>query len=92
MGNVEVYIFGQKYVIKGNDESPEYLVQLAEFVNGKLKEVYAVAPNTTPLKAAIIAALNISDELHKAKKHNNSISQSIKNMEEKADTIIRLFE
>jgi cell division protein ZapA len=92
MGNVEVHILGQKYLIKGDDESPEYLVQLAEFVNGRLKEVYSTAPNITPLKAAILAALNISDELHKMKKDHRSMSQSIKNIEDKADTIIRLFD
>ncbi|MGD0283829.1 MAG: cell division protein ZapA [Dissulfurispiraceae bacterium] len=92
MGNVEVHILGQRYIIKGDSEASEYLVQLAEFVDGKLKEVYAAAPHMTPLKAAILAALNISDELHKIKKDHKSMSQSIKTIEDKADTIIRLFD
>ena len=92
MGKVEVHILGQKYLIKGDNESPEYLVQLAEFVEGKLKEVYATAPNITPLKAVILAAFNISDELHKIKKDHKSISQSIRSIEDKADTIIKLFD
>ncbi len=91
MGNVEVHILGQKYIIKG-DESPEYLMQLAEFVEEKLREVYATAPRITPLKAAILTALNISDELHKIKKDHKSISQSIKSIEDKADSIIKLFD
>ncbi|MBF0558145.1 MAG: cell division protein ZapA [Nitrospirae bacterium] len=92
MGNVEVHILGQRYIIKGDTESPEYLIQLAEFVDGKLKEVYSTAPHITPLKAAILAALNIADELHKIKKDHRTISQSIRTIEDKADTIIKLFE
>jgi cell division protein ZapA len=92
MGNVEVHILGQRYIIKGDNESSEYLLHLAGFVDEKLKEVYATAPHITPLKAAILAALNIADELHKVKKDNKTISQSIKSIEDKADTIIRLFD
>ncbi len=92
MGNVEVHILGQKYIIKGDNESPEYLVQLAEFVEAKVKEVYTAVPHMTPLKAVILAALNISDELHKIKKDHKSISQSIRSIEDKADTIIKLFD
>ncbi len=92
MGNVEVHILGQKYIIKGDNESPEYLVQLAGFVDEKLREVYTSAPHITPLKAAILAALNIADDLHKIKKDHKSMSQSIKSIEDKADTIIKLFD
>lgn len=91
MGSVEVNILGQKYIIKG-DAPPEYIMQLADFVEIKLQDVYANAPNTTPLRASILAALNIADELHKAKKDLTSVSKSIKDIENKADTIIRLFD
>lgn len=91
MGSVEVYILGQKYVLKG-DASPEYIRELADFVDRKLKEVHSNTANITPLKAAILTALNIADELHKVKNDYNSISQNIKSIENKADTIIKLFD
>ncbi len=91
MGSVEVHILGQNYVIKG-DAPSEYIKQLADFVDARLKEVYGNSPDITPLKAAILAALNIADELHKVKNDYKSVSQSIKNIENKADSIIRLFE
>ncbi|HEX8947867.1 MAG TPA: cell division protein ZapA [Dissulfurispiraceae bacterium] len=91
MGNVEVHILGQKYVIKG-DDSPEYIQQLAEFIDGKLKEVHSHSPHITPLKAAILAALNIADELHKVKKEYQSVTQGIKKIEDKTDSIIKLFD
>ena len=91
MESVEVYILGQKYVLKG-EGSPEYIRELADFVDGKLKEVYSLSPNITPLKASILASLNIADELHKIRDEYNSISKNIKNIEKKADSIIRLFD
>ncbi len=93
MKSVEVYILGQKYAIKGDeDQSPENIKQIADFVDKKLKEVYEHSPGITPLRAAILAALNISDELHKIKHEYNAISSSIRNIEDKADSIIRLFD
>jgi cell division protein ZapA len=91
MGSVEVNILGQKYIIKG-DASPEHIRQLAEIVDQKLKEVYSNVPNITPLKAAILAALNIADELQKLKIQYNNIAQELKNIEDKTDNIIRLFD
>lgn len=91
MGSIEVYILGQKYIIKG-DAPPEYIQQVADFVDEKLNEVYTTAPDITPLKAAILTALNIADELHRVKQQYNSISQGIKSIENKADSIIRLFD
>jgi cell division protein ZapA len=91
MGSVEVNILGQKYIIKG-DAPPEYIRQLAEIVDQKLKEVYSNVPNVTPLKAAILAALNIADEFQKLKAQYDNITQELKNIEDKTDSIIRLFD
>lgn len=91
MGSVEVNILGQKYIIKG-DAPPEYIRQLAEIVDQKLKEVYLNVPNITPLKAAILAALNIADEFQKLKAQYDNITQELKNIEDKTDNIIKLFD
>jgi cell division protein ZapA len=91
MGSVEVHILGQKYVIKG-DASAEHIRHLANFLDEKIKEVYDNFPNTTPLRASILAALNIADELHNVKKEYSSVSKSIKSIEDKADSIIKLFD
>ena len=88
MGSTEVYILGQKYTIKG-DEPEEYIRELASFVDGKLKEVYNAAPNITPVKATILAALDIADELFKMKNEQEELT---KNIEEKTKTLASLFE
>ncbi len=88
MGSVEVYILGQQYTIKG-DAPEEYIKHLAEYVNSKIKEISDTAPTITPLKATILAAVNIADELHKLKNEQEDVAKSI---EEKTVALTRLFE
>jgi cell division protein ZapA len=88
MGSTEVYILGQKYTIKG-DEPEEYIRELASFVDKKLKEVYNIAPNITPVKASILAALDIADELFKMKTQQDEMT---KHIEEKATKLASLFD
>lgn len=88
MGSVEVTILGQKYTLKG-DAQEDYIKNLAAFVDGKLKEVYSASPGITPLKAAILASLNIADELHKLQEAEDSIAR---NIEERANALTGLFD
>lgn len=88
MGSIDVTILGQKYTIKG-EASEEHIKKLAAFVDGKLKEVYNAAPTITPLKAAILASLNIADELHKCRASQEDIARAI---EEKANVLTGLFD
>jgi cell division protein ZapA len=87
MGSTEVYILGQKYTIKG-DEPEEYIRDLASFVDKKLKEVYNSSPNITPVKASILAALDIADELFKMKNQQAELTK----IEEKASALASLFD
>lgn len=88
MGSTEVYILGQKYIVKG-DATEEHIKKLAAYVNEKLKEVYDSSPNITPVKASILAAINIADELHRLKDEQENLTRHI---EEKADTLTALFD
>jgi cell division protein ZapA len=88
MGSVEVTILGQKYTLKG-DAQEDYIKKLAAFVDGKLKEVYSASPSITPLKAAILASLNIADELHKLQEAEENIAR---NIEERANVLTGLFD
>jgi cell division protein ZapA len=91
MESIEVTILGQKYLIKGNN-SKEYMRQLADFVDSKIREVYRCSPGTTPLKAAILTAMVLSDELYKVRKDHASITQSIKKIESGAESLLNLID
>lgn len=64
---VEVEIFGESYILKG-DEVPEYMGMLAQYVNRKMRQVVARNPKLGTTKAAVLTALNVVDELMKLQK------------------------
>ncbi len=72
---VEVRIFGQKYRIFA-EEDPDQVRELAEYVDGKMEEIARQTRGVSALKIAILAALNITDELFRAKKQNNYVANS----------------
>ena len=57
----EVEIFGQTYNVRGEGD-PDYLKELARFVDSRMRDVAAQVATVDPLKIAILAALNIADE------------------------------
>lgn len=56
-----VEIFGQTYNVRGEGD-PDYLTELARFVDGRMREVASQVATVDPVKIAILAALNIADE------------------------------
>ncbi|HEB75346.1 MAG TPA: cell division protein ZapA [Nitrospirae bacterium] len=88
MGSVEVNILGQRYRIKG-DDSDEYMEELARFVDKRIRKMYEKWPNTVPLKAAILAALDIADEFHKYRKEQEALTRGI---QRKTEQLVSLFD
>ena len=60
---VKIEIYGQTYHIAG-DLKPEYVEQLAEYVDGKMREVARSTGTVDSVRVAVLAALAIADELH----------------------------
>ncbi len=58
----EVHIFGAVYRVRGRDEDG-YLQQVAELVDRKMREVSSHTRTADSAKIAILAALNLADEL-----------------------------
>lgn len=87
-GKVKVTILGQTYNIKG-DTSPEYIMQLSEYVNQKMEEIGDSVPGGNSLQLAILASLNIADEYFQVKKISTGIEGAI---EDKTKEIISLLE
>lgn len=85
---IEVQILGQNYSIKV-DEDEAYVKSLARYVDEKLREIYSTTPTVNHLKAAIMASLNIADELFKLKMEQESVDRII---EEKTKILSSLLE
>ncbi len=60
--NVSVEIFGQRYPIRSALDE-EYVQRLAAYVDGKIRAAGDSAPSGDPVRLAVLAALNIADEL-----------------------------
>ena len=62
-----VEIFGQTYNVRGEGD-PDYLTELARFVDTRMREVAAQVATVDGMKIAILAALNIADEFSRYRK------------------------
>jgi len=82
---VEVEIFGEIYIVKGAEEQ-EYMKMLAQYVNKKMRQVVTRNPRLGIAKAAILTALNITDELMKLQKEYDLLLQ-VETIEEKRKAI-----
>lgn len=60
--STEVEIFGAVYSVRGN-EDPEYLRTLAGVVDRKMREVAQHVTTGDTARLAVLAALNLADEL-----------------------------
>lgn len=63
----QVEIFGQTYSVRAEGDS-SYIHDLARFVDSRMKEVAEQTATVDTTKIAILAALNISDDLHRVEK------------------------
>ena len=65
-GSVRVEIYDQTYHLRGSDA--EYISDLAEYVDTKMRLISQQASTVDSLKVAVLAALNIADEYHMLKR------------------------
>jgi cell division protein ZapA len=65
-GSVRVEIFDQGYNLRGSD--PEYILKLADYVDSKMRAVAEQTHTVDTARLAVLAALNIADEFHLAKR------------------------
>lgn len=76
-GVTEVEIFGAVYHVRGRDDSG-YLQELATLVDGKMREVAERVRTVDTAKIAILAALNIADELHQCRQRHEGERDEIR--------------
>lgn len=73
---VHVEIFGQSYAVQAGAE-PGYVEQLAAFVDAQMREVSRGAGAVDSVRIAVLAALNIADELFQAKGRLGRIDEQV---------------
>ena len=83
---IPVQIMGQTYEIIGNISEALYYNSLARYVEDKMKEIQQSTNIVSSQKIAVLAALNVADELFR-EKENKTFSG--KSADKKYDELIR---
>ncbi len=74
-GAVIVDIYDQVYQLRGTDAA--YIERLAAMVDGKMRAVSAHGSTVDSLRVAVLAALNIADELTTLRARYDALSGSL---------------
>lgn len=86
-GETAVTIFGQSYLVKGDD--PRHIRAVAAYLDEKMKELFAGKPGGLSVRGAVMAALNVGDELFRAREEVEQLRQEV---EERARVLLKLLD
>jgi len=75
---VRVMIFGEEYQIR-TDLGEDYTRACAKYVDDAIQEAHVGGHIVEPHRAAILAALKITDELFKTRREANGLSDAVQN-------------
>lgn len=79
-GFLKIKIYGTEYPIKSDPETDtEYILKVAEYVDKKMQEVDRSTQAKSALKIAILAALNITDELFQERLKDEGTDKDVGN-------------
>lgn len=72
----KVEIFGQEYKIKGAGD-PSYIHRIAGYVDSKMREIAHSSGIMSQSRIAILAALNITDELYQERGEKDRVKEEL---------------
>src|SRR6266571_1986649 len=75
---IKVEIYDQAYTVR-SDGDPEYLRELAEYVDQRMREISSGTLTVDSRKVAILAALYIADELHQLRRAHEQADEQLAN-------------
>ena len=84
---VQVQIFGHSYTIRGEADH-EYIMGVAAYVDRKMREVTEKLPVASLSKVAILASLNIADELFKERTQRRSRDEQLCQRTERLNAVL----
>ena len=84
---VRVIIGGEEYTVR-SEVPPEYTRDVAAYLDAALKRVRDTLPMVESHKAAILAALSITDELFQARQGDRAMAERLSGM---ANELARLL-
>jgi cell division protein ZapA len=90
---VPVEIQGQRYPIRSTLD-PEYVARLATYVDEKMRAAADATPTGDSVRLAVLAALNIADELFRCRdakySRDNRLNERAEELERLVDRVLTL--
>lgn len=84
---MKVEIYDQTYHIRGElDEA--YVSELAKYVDSKMRTVAETTHTIDSLRVAVLAALNLADELHTLRRQHAELEESLRARTERALSLV----
>lgn len=85
---IEVDVYGQKLALRPIEDE-NYAHELARYVEGQMLTIAQGATATTPLKVAILAAMNIADQLFRQESRRQAGEAEV---ERRADGLLQCID
>ncbi len=85
---IEVEVFGHRFSLQGEGDEA-YFHELAEYVDGQMRTLATQTRTSTPTKLAILAAINITDQLFRQQRQENSGASE---MERRAEMLVEVID
>ncbi len=89
--NLVVDIYDQMYNLRGPD--PKYLEQLSALVDAKMRAVAKHGTTVDSLRVAVLAALNIADELVTLQQQRDALTGNVaRNIKSRTETLAEMLD
>lgn len=92
-GTARVEIFGNEYFVKADEQiEVDHVNELAKYVDKKMREIATTTSVVSTAKVAILAALNVADELFAVRRDQQNLSVKDREVEERLARLIQTLE
>jgi cell division protein ZapA len=85
--HMKIEIYDQMYNVNG-EQDEEYLKELAAYVDGKMRTIAESTHMVDSLKVAVLAALNIADEMFTMRQKQQEIEGPLRKRVEKCVSLV----
>ena len=84
---LDVEILGQRFTISSEAEEG-YMLKVAGYVDGKMQELMQTSKPVAKSNVAMLAALNIADELHRLKDSHEAVLHRLDQLLKRVSTTV----
>ena len=88
---VKVRIYGQEYTISG-ERDEETIIEIAGYVDNKMREISRFFSSNIPGSLAVLASINIADELFEAREETQRVKAEKVQLEKDAENYLKMWD